>query len=115
MVAALRIKSGSSNIEMAFLSVLDEQSWLCHMRTIAGQLSLEPTSTDDTLLALFSPPSGLPQETDIVMRKLNLKQCVCGRQAMAACARCFMQPYCSPNCQVRPRPLRGRTLNHRAR
>ena len=48
-----------------------------------------------------SPPKGLGPDTDIVLRKLNLKMCVCGRQAKAMCARCYMQPYCALNCQVR--------------
>jgi hypothetical protein len=50
---------------------------------------------------LHSPPKNLGPDTDIVSRKINLKICVCGRAAQAQCARCFMQPYCSLNCQVR--------------
>jgi len=57
-------------------------------------------TTKRMLLACRSP-NWLETKTDIPVRQINLKACPCGQAAKSACARCYMFPYCSGNCQVR--------------
>jgi len=53
VVASLRFKTSDRNLELGFLSQVDQQSWFYHLQNLTGQLLFELPVKDDKLTSLF--------------------------------------------------------------